>query len=182
MCSCADLWRRIEESLAGLKFPAGIGPQEPLFPSLEKPTWQAADSQDGCPQPDPESAAAPLPKILLVEDNDDNRELLLMQLQFLGYGADYCRNGQEALERLNGCQYDLVLMDCNMPILDGYEATRTWRQQEASQTRTIIVGVTAYAMRGDRDKCLAAGMDDYLSKPVSTDDIERVLNRWLVGL
>jgi two-component system CheB/CheR fusion protein len=116
-------------------------------------------------------------KILIVEDNPDNRDLLLLMLEEFGYGADWVENGQEALERLLAENYDLVFMDCQMPVMDGYEATRTLREQE-KEHYTIIVGLTANAMTGDREKCLAAGMDDYLSKPILLDDIQQVLIRW----
>lgn len=100
--------------------------------------------------------------------------------------ADYPENnwsndtlGQEALERLAQRPYDLVLMDCQMPVLDGYETTRQLRQQQGPQGRTIVVAITAHAMPGDREKCLAAGMDDYISKPFRVKDLSNLLNRWL---
>jgi two-component system, chemotaxis family, sensor kinase Cph1 len=124
--------------------------------------------------------------ILVVEDTPPNQLLLLQMLERLGYQADAVSNGQKALDQLAVKNYDIVLMDCQMPVLDGYEATRQLRQQERyrlQQTeqfhRTTIIGVTAYAMVGDQEKCLAAGMDDYLSKPIKLKDLKDVLERWL---
>jgi light-regulated signal transduction histidine kinase (bacteriophytochrome)/CheY-like chemotaxis protein len=121
-------------------------------------------------------------RILVVEDTPLNQELTLKMLQNLGYAAEAVNNGQEALDRLATQTCDLVLMDCQMPVMDGYEATRQLRQQETEQpqpNRTTVVGVTAHAMMGDRAKCLAAGMDDYLSKPVRLKDLKACLEKWL---
>ncbi|KOR36331.1 MULTISPECIES: response regulator [Planktothricoides] len=84
---------------------------------------------------------------------------------------DDVENGQAALDRLALQAYDLVLMDCHMPVLDGYEATRLLRQREGENAPRVVVGFTAYAMKGDREKCLDAGMDDYLTKPVTTQEL-----------
>ena len=114
-------------------------------------------------------------KILLVEDTPMNLQLAFNQLKILGYeDVDSATNGKEALDQLMEREYDLVLMDCQMPILDGYETTQTLRQLEKSR-HTIVVGMTAYAMTGDRQKCLDAGMDDYLSKPVAIKELRAVL-------
>ena len=118
-------------------------------------------------------------KVLLVEDTRINQKVVLNQLQILEYQADCVKNGQEALEKLTTTHdYDLVLMDCQMPVLDGYEATELLRQQERDDRHTIVVGLTANAMEGDREKCLAAGMDDYLPKPVSLEDLSAMLQKW----
>jgi CheY-like chemotaxis protein/HPt (histidine-containing phosphotransfer) domain-containing protein len=123
-------------------------------------------------------------QLLIVEDTLINQKVLLNQLQILGYQADCVRNGQEALEVLTYAHYDLIFMDCQMPVLDGYKTTQTLREWEDQKTdaepyhRTII-GLTAYAMQGDREKCLAAGMDDYLSKPVSIESLALILQKWL---
>ncbi|MBD1914019.1 ATP-binding protein [Leptolyngbya sp. FACHB-8] len=119
------------------------------------------------------------PRILVVEDTVQNQTLLLSMLGRLGYQAEAVSNGQEALDRLAECSYDLVLMDCQMPVLNGYEATQKLRYREGSATHTTVVGVTAYAMTGDREKCLASGMDDYLSKPFRLKDLVSILERWL---
>lgn len=118
-------------------------------------------------------------KILLVEDTPLNRKVILNQLKQIGYQADYVENGQEALDRLAEESYDLIFMDCQMPVLDGYEATRLIREREGKNAHTVMVAVTACAMKGDREKCLAAGMDDYLTKPVRMAEIAQVLAKWM---
>jgi PAS domain S-box-containing protein len=125
-------------------------------------------------------------KVLLVEDTPINQKVVGGQLEVLGIAVEVACNGREALDRLARERYDLVLMDCQMPVLDGYDATRQLRDREGSakehreggEGRTTVVGLTAYAMKGDREKCLAVGMDDYLSKPVTVEDLEGILRRW----
>ena len=130
------------------------------------------------------------PRILVAEDNLINQKLTIRILEKLGYQSDVVENGQEALAALAKGSYALVLMDCQMPVVDGFEATKLLRQREATdqesttpdsyKTRHIpIVALTANAMRGDRERCLAAGMDDYLTKPVRKDDLKGVLDRWI---
>ena len=131
------------------------------------------------PETNLESTKPAQTKILVVEDHPDNRELILLMLDAIGYLADCVNNGREALERLAQQQYDLILMDCQMPELDGYQTTATIRQQEGQQTHTAIIGLTANAMSGDRQKCLDAGMDDYLSKPIDLNKLTAVLQKWL---
>jgi CheY-like chemotaxis protein len=108
--------------------------------------------------------------------------VILNQLKVLGYSADCVANGQEALDLLKVSNYDLLLMDCQMPILDGYEATKKLREKEGDGEHAIVIAMTANAMRGDREKCLAAGMDDYLSKPVDIEELEVMLKRWAENL
>jgi two-component system CheB/CheR fusion protein len=117
-------------------------------------------------------------RILIVEDYPDNRDLVLFMLDALGYQADSVNDGQEAIEHLENTQYDLILMDCQMPRLDGYCTTELIRQREGNEQHTIIIGLTANAMRGDRQKCLDAGMDDYLSKPIDLDELRNIIQRW----
>jgi CheY-like chemotaxis protein/HPt (histidine-containing phosphotransfer) domain-containing protein len=100
-------------------------------------------------------------------------------LQRLGHHADIAANGLEAVEAVRRLPYDLVLMDCQMPDMDGFEATREIRALDRDGRRLTIVAMTANAMQGDRERCLAAGMDDYLSKPVSVEKLASVLQRWL---
>ncbi|MBE9093967.1 PAS domain S-box protein [Tychonema sp. LEGE 07203] len=129
-------------------------------------------------------------KILLVEDTPINQKVGLNQLKVLGCAADVANNGAEALSMLAIKKYDIVLMDCQMPVLDGYEATRELRRLEAAgaagsmnpQLHTVVVAMTANALKGDREKCLAAGMDDYISKPISIDNLKSVLENWSVKL
>ncbi|MCT7985586.1 PAS domain S-box protein [Laspinema sp. A4] len=117
-------------------------------------------------------------KILLVEDTPINQKVILNQLKILGYAADCVENGQEALDCLAEQQYDLVLMDCLMPVLDGYKTTKALRDREGSSRHTPIIAMTANAMKGDREKCVEAGMDDYISKPVDLDQLAAILHHW----
>lgn len=120
--------------------------------------------------------------ILLVEDNPANQRLALRQLERLGYTVHPVANGLEAIEAAvcAADTYALILMDCRTPGLDGFAATRIIRQVERiSQRRIPIIAMTANAMQGDRDACIAAGMDDYMSKPVRLDTLREILDRWL---
>ena len=118
-------------------------------------------------------------KILLVEDNWLNRQFVTQQLRVLGHESIAAANGHEAMALYDSEVFDLVLMDCQMPGLDGYETTRSLRQQEGTGRRTPIVAITADAMSGDRERCLAAGMDDYLVKPFRSRELKTVMARWL---
>ena len=116
-------------------------------------------------------------RILVAEDNPTNQIVLLAQLAKLGYQASAVFNGTEAVEAVQREDYDLVLMDCQMPGMDGFEATRQIRR--SGRPRVPIVAVTAHAMVGDRERCIGEGMDDYLSKAVALDPLANVLARWL---
>jgi len=118
-------------------------------------------------------------RILLAEDNSTNRFVALAQLGKIGYTADAVSNGVEALEALQQGEYDLILMDCEMPVMDGYEAARQIRKQ--GNSLVPIIALTANAMAGDRDRCIRAGMNDFLSKPVETAQLAEVLAKWAHG-
>jgi PAS domain S-box-containing protein len=125
------------------------------------------------------------PRILLAEDNIINQKVALGQLRKLGYAADTVANGLDVLAALQRLSYDIILMDCHMPKMDGYEATQAIRKKEGSldQSRlpkspVHIIAITANAMQGDAEKCFAAGMNDYLSKPIGLLDLRVALERW----
>jgi CheY-like chemotaxis protein len=120
-------------------------------------------------------------RVLVVEDNAVNRTVVIRRLEASGYAVDVAANGLEALEALATADYDLVLMDCQMPEMDGYSATDEIRRREGESKHTTIVAMTANALEGDRDLCLACGMDDYISKPIDWDDLRATLHRWLAA-
>ncbi len=117
-------------------------------------------------------------KILLVEDNKVNQIVVKHQLRKIGYQCDIAENGQMALDLLQEKSYDLIFMDCQMPILDGYDATRAIRQNDQTKD-LIIIGLTAFAMETDKEKCIDAGMNSYLSKPCSVNEIEIIIEKWI---
>ena len=131
-------------------------------------------------------------RILVADDHRVNQQLAVLMLERLGYRADVVANGNEAIEAVSRVPYSLILMDCHMPEMDGYLATAEIRRREASprkregddcmlaiRHRIPIIAMTANAMQGDREKCLEAGMDDYISKPIKPDQLEAILAKWI---
>jgi len=121
-------------------------------------------------------------RLLLAEDNPINQQVAVQMLQRLGYKVKAVDNGQAVLDALAQGEYGAILMDCQMPVMDGFTATRMIRRQEkvSGKPRVPIIALTASTMQGDRERCLAAGMDDFLSKPFKRDQLKAVLQRWLV--
>lgn len=121
------------------------------------------------------------PRVLLAEDNTVNQTVCRAMLERLGASVQVANDGMEALQAFEAGGIDLILMDCQMPRMDGYQATGAIREREKSAgtgRRVTIVALTAHAMQGDREKCLAAGMDDYLSKPFKQPELAAILTRW----
>jgi CheY-like chemotaxis protein len=119
------------------------------------------------------------PPILIAEDNPINQKVIERMVQKLGYPVDLVATGSEAIDALSRRSYGLVFMDCQMPEVDGFEACREIRKRQLTGPRVPIVAITANAMKGDRERCLAAGMDDYVSKPFKQDDLRTMIDRWI---
>jgi CheY-like chemotaxis protein len=120
-------------------------------------------------------------RVLVAEDNPVNQRLIKRILEKLGCRVDVAGDGREALAMTKSLQYDLVFMDCSMPEMDGYQATAELRRRETRGRHVPIVALTAHALAEDRERCLAAGMDDYLSKPVRVEEVRAALSRWLIA-
>jgi len=115
-------------------------------------------------------------QILVAEDNQINQKVISRMLTFLGYPHSIANDGKAAIDALTQASYDLILMDCQMPIMDGFEATEQIRSSEHANIK--IIAMTANAMEGDREHCLSVGMDDYISKPVKKDILKDMLEKW----
>jgi PAS domain S-box-containing protein len=125
-----------------------------------------------------EVARASRARLLVVDDNPVNQRVAVRMLEKMGHVVDIADDGVGALAAMGRVKYDAVLMDCQMPVMDGFAATREVRRREGSSRHTVIIAMTAGAMAGDQDKCLAAGMDAYLSKPVKADKLAAMVTRW----
>lgn len=141
---------------------------------------QGAAPTPAAAMPAPLTSHAHGARVLLVEDNPVNREVATGLLELLGYHVDSVEDGRQACDRSATQSYRVILMDCQMPVMDGFAATASIREREQQRhmPRTPIIALTANAMEGDRDRCLAAGMDDYLTKPFSHQALSDTLARW----
>lgn len=118
-------------------------------------------------------------RVLIVEDNPINQRVAVILATKLGFVADVAGDGSEALAMIGDHDYDLILMDCQMPVMDGFEATKAIRALRAKISEVPIIAVTANVMEGQRDKCLAAGMNDYLPKPINKEILSKAVDKWL---
>jgi signal transduction histidine kinase/PleD family two-component response regulator len=151
----------------------------PSLPTIPAPAQAPTPAQTPATAPTPSHAVSPL-KVLVAEDNPVNQKVALLHLQRLGLHADLAKDGREAIHAFSSKSYDIIFMDCQMPDIDGLEATRQIRQFEAgSGNRLPIVAMTAGTVLGVREECLAAGMDDYVAKPVRWADLLAVVQRHL---
>jgi signal transduction histidine kinase/DNA-binding response OmpR family regulator len=144
--------------------------------SLGAAHGQGLDGMD-----DEEAGFGGAARVLLAEDNPTNQLYARRLLEKMGLSVEIANNGREACERYRDGHFDVILMDCQMPEMNGYDAVAEIRGRPGDRPRVPIVALTAHAMAGERERCLEAGMDDYLAKPFRRDDLERVLRRWLVG-
>ncbi|HZL55308.1 MAG TPA: ATP-binding protein [Solirubrobacteraceae bacterium] len=165
----------------GCRSEPGVG--STFFFTVPLAPTSAAGSPPGRTEPDAirESASwAGVPALLVVEDSPVNQVVAVRTLERLGCECDVATDGREALEALSRRRYDAVMMDCQMPVMDGYEATAELRRREADgRRRTPVIAMTAHAMKGDAERCLAAGMDDYIAKPMRRELLLEALRRWL---
>jgi len=140
----------------------------------------SAREADGAQAPE-RPRAAMRGRVLVAEDSSVNREVVMEMLDSMGVESTVVENGVEVVERASTEAFDAILMDCEMPGMDGFEATRRIRKQADRSRRVPIIALTAHSMRGDRQRCVDAGMDDYLAKPFTRAELRRVLERWLAG-
>jgi CheY-like chemotaxis protein len=147
-------------------FTAKLGLGNEALPSESRPTQEGLPHEQNCGT------------ILIVEDNRINQKVLSHQLINLGYMIEVAQNGAEAVAKVKTSRYDLILMDVQMPVMDGFQATEEIRSLAETSSSTPIVAVTANAFQSERERCISFGMDDYLAKPVDKDLLQEVLQRW----
>jgi CheY-like chemotaxis protein len=155
---------------------------------LETPSKKTLDEICGVDEPkDKEESWAPVApgrfngtRVLLAEDDPINQSLGVAFLTNLGANVDVANNGKEAVEKFENNEYDIVFMDCDMPVMDGFDATRRIREVEgAKEPKTPIVAMTAYARQGDKENCIAAGMDAHVPKPITVDILKELADKFL---
>jgi len=169
------------DGLAGRLLATDLTPEQREWVARVRRLCEAlAKLAGGAPGAAPEAAAAvDRPRVLLVEDDAVNRRIVEVMLERRGYAVDAAADGREAVEATGRTAYAAVLMDCHMPRLDGYAATREIRARDTTVRRVPIVAMTANSVEGERERCLAAGMDDYVSKPLTIDVLDAALRRWV---
>jgi two-component system sensor histidine kinase/response regulator len=176
-----SLGERMSQTTSQSPSPPSIPPSSPTSSTEAKrselPTPLASATRT---EAAPSAAATnPAPRLLLVEDNAVNQLVASRMLQRLGFTVDFAIDGKKAVDMVAANRYDLVFMDCQMPVMDGYQATEQIRRTEPPGRHTIIVAMTANAMQTDRERCIESGMDDYISKPINKSEIVAVLKRHL---
>jgi PAS domain S-box-containing protein len=170
-----SIWGEGSTFTVELPLREAVGPQEPVTPlggGTQVPVAGNATLPDA-------AAKGVKQRILVVDDNEINRDLLSVQVRTLGYAVDTAPDGEQALEKWRKGQVTLMLTDCRMPTMDGFELARTIRAEEAGNEHLVIIAVTGNAMEGDAQRCLDAGMDDYLSKPLGLQTLGSMLAKWI---
>jgi CheY-like chemotaxis protein len=165
---------RLAMLMARVLDPAGSGGEPMAMTESSLRTLTAGESDEDSTWP---TEAC----VLLADDNSTNQKVATQMLEKLGCAVDVASNGQQAIDMYKVGSYDLILMDCEMPEVDGFEATRRIRGTESGARRVPIIAMTANAMSGDRQRCLSAGMDDYVSKPYRLRDLQAKLEKWIGG-
>jgi signal transduction histidine kinase/DNA-binding response OmpR family regulator/HPt (histidine-containing phosphotransfer) domain-containing protein len=158
-------------------FGTPTAPEQAAAPAVAAPPSAAPAPEMTTPAQSQPAIASTSPRLLIAEDNLVNQKVALFALRRLGYETDVVSDGQQAVDAFRHGTYACILMDCQMPELDGYQATAEIRRLEGNRRHTPIIAMTAHAMKGDREKCLLAGMDDYVSKPLNPRDLQAALDR-----